>query len=713
MKRLALLAVLATAFAAAAEPLRYPESPRRPVVDTYHGVKVTDDYRWLEKVESPEVQRWIAAQNGLTRSVLDADPQRTAIRDELRRMQGQGRASRFAFQYAAGKLFAIKRQPPANQPMLVMMDGDANVASERVIVDPNVLDASGRTTIDWYRPSPDGRHVALSLSTKGSEIGSLHVFDTASGQALPDVLPDVQYPTGGGDAAWTPDGKALFYTRYPDRRDRGFHQQIWFHRLGTPVARDRYVIGREFPRIAEVRFEVSDDARHLLAEVRNGDGGEHGYWLRGPDDRWRRIAGFKDGIKNAVFGRDARIYALAHGGSPRGRLVAMKLDAKQGLAAAPTVVPESDVVIEDFVPTATRLVVEDLVGGPSRLRIVGLDGQPMGRIDGDAVSSVRLGTRLAGDTLLYGIESPVRDFAWYRLDAGTTEGVKTELAQPQAFAVDGGLPGIEAVRDVAVSKDGTQIPVTIVRRIGTKLDGSNPVLLTGYGGYGVSMRPRFSPRSAFWVQHGGVFVLANLRGGGEFGGAWHLAGNLTKKQTVFDDFIACAQMLVERGYTTPQRLAIEGRSNGGLLMGAVLTQAPQRFGAVAMHVGVFDALRSETSPNGAFNVTEFGSVKDKAQFEALLAYSPLHAVKDGAPYPPVLITTGAQDGRVEPWSSYKMAARLQAAVPNGKPVLLRVAGDAGHGMGTSLASRIEEDADTFTFLFAQLGMKASPSAGTK
>lgn len=712
MSRLALAAVLITAFAtAAAEPLRYPDSPRRPVVDTYHGTKVTDDYRWLERVDAPEVQAWIGAQNALTRSVLDADPQRAAIRDELRRMQGSGRATRFDFKFAAGRLFAIKRQPPANQPMLVVMDGNANVSSERVVVDPNRIDASGQTTIDWYRPSPDGRHVALSMSTKGSEIGSLHVFDTATGRVLPDVVPDVQYPTGGGDAAWTADGKGLFYTRYTAKRDPGFHQQVYFHRLGTPVARDRYVVGREFPRIAEVKFETSDDARHLLAEVRNGDGGENAYWLRGTDGRWREIAGFKDGIKNALFGRDGRIYALAHGGSPRGRLVAMKVEAREGLAKSPTVVPESDVVIEDFVAGATRLYVEELVGGPSRLRIVGLDGKPMGRIDGGAVSTVQLGTRLEGDAVLYGIESPVRDFAWYRLDAGTTEGVKTDLAQPRVFAVDGGLPGIEAVRDVAISKDGTKVPVTIVRRIGTKLDGSNPVLLSGYGGYGLSMRPRFSLRTAFWVRHGGVFVLANLRGGGEFGEAWHLAGNLTKKQTVFDDFIACAQMLVERGYTTPQRLAIEGRSNGGLLMGAVLTQAPQRFGAVAMHVGVYDALRSETSPNGAFNVTEFGTVKDKAQFEALLAYSPLHAVKDGAPYPPVLITTGAQDGRVEPWSSYKMAARLQTAVPDGQPVLLRVAGDAGHGMGTSLASRVEEDADTFTFLFGKLGMSAS--AGTK
>lgn len=710
MSRLTAAAVLITAFTCAtAQPLRYPDSPRRPVVDTYHGVRVVDDYRWLENVDAPEVQGWIAAQNKLTRSVLDADPQRAAIRDELKHMLGSGRATRYDFKFVGGKLFALKRQPPADQPMLVSLDGDGALSSERVVVDPNVIDPSGKTTIDWFEPSPDGRRIALALSKNGSEIGALHVFDTATGKALPDVVPDVQYPTGGGDAAWTADGRGLFYTRYPKTQgpEAGFRQQVWFHRLGTPVARDRYVIGRDFPRIAEVAFQTSDDARWLLAEVRNGDGGENAYWLRGTDGRWSRVADFDEGIKHAEFGRDGRIYALTHQGAPRGRIVAMQPVNRGGrLASAPTVVAESEGVIEEFVATASKLYVEELVGGPSRLRIYGLDGRDLGRIDGDAVSTVRLGTRLAGDAVLYGIESPVRDFAWFRLDGTSAKPVKTELAQPQAFAVDGGLPGVEAVRDVAISKDGTRVPVTIVRRVGTKLDGTNPVLLSGYGGYGVSMRPRFSRRTAFWLNHGGVYVLANLRGGGEFGEAWHLAGNLTRKQTGFDDFIACAKMLVERGYTTPARLAIEGRSNGGLLMGAVLTQAPQAFGAVAMHVGVYDAVRSETSPNGAFNVTEFGTVKDEAQFKAMLAYSPLHAVKDGAPYPPVLITTGAQDGRVEPWSSYKMAARLQAAVPQGKPVLLRVASDAGHGMGTSLASGIEEDADVFAFLFAQLGMSA-------
>jgi len=278
--------------------------------------------------------------------------------------------------------------------------------------------------------------------------------------------------------------------------------------------------------------------------------------------------------------------------------------------------------------------------------------------------------------------------------------VKTRLSDAPVYAVNGDIPGVEVVREFAVSKDGTKVPVNILYKKGSKRDGSQPMLLTAYGGYGLSLRPFFSRRAAFWLRHGGAFAVVNLRGGGEYGKEWHLAGNLTKKQNVFDDFIASAQLLVERGYTTRDRLAIEGGSNGGLLMGAVMVQRPELYRAVVSHVGLYDMLRVELTPNGAFNVTEFGTVKDASQFKALYAYSPLHHVQDGTAYPAVLLTTGEHDGRVDPWMTYKMTARLQAANPGGQPVLLRVASDAGHGIGTSLASAIEEDADVFAFLFA-------------
>ena len=707
---LALVVSLAAASASAA-PLAYPDSPRKPVEDSFHGTTVSEDYRWLEQADSKEVVAWIAAQNTLTRQVIDALPQRKPIKQELLEMVGSGRASRFGFEYAGGKLFALKRQPPKAQNVLVMLNGKGELASESVVLDPTQLDPSGKTTIDWFKPSRDGKLVAVSLSKNGSEDGTLSLYSTDTGKPLPDTVPRVQYPTGGGSVAWATDGKGFYYTRYPQGKERppedaNFYQQVYFHKLGTPAKADKYVIGKEFPRIAEIALQASEDGRHLLADVSNGDGGEHGFYLRSGNGPWRRIADYTDGFRAAEFGRDGNLYALGLKGSPRGRIVAMPLrNAQATLPKMPTLIPESDAVIEALVPTDSKLYVEVLVGGPSELRAYSLDGRSLGTLSAQPIASVNVGARLAGDAILFGSQSFVQAFSWYAYDGSSNAPVRTDLTDSPAYAVDGGLPGAEAVREMATSKDGTRVPVNIVRMKGTPLDGTAPVLLSAYGGYGVSMRPRFSRNTVAWLRHGGVFALANVRGGGEFGEEWHVAGNLTRKQNVFDDFIASAELLVARGYTKPERLAIQGGSNGGLLMGAALVQRPDLFRAVVTAVGIYDMLRVELTPNGAFNVTEFGTVKQPDQFKALYGYSPMHRVKNGTAYPAVLLTTGEHDGRVAPWMSYKMAARLQAANPGGRPVLLRVASDAGHGMGTSLASEIDEQADELSFLFDQLGMK--------
>ena len=701
------------AVAAHAAPLDYPPTPKQAVSDGYFGTVVSEDYRWLEKTDSPEVKSWIGAQNALTRGVIDALPQRAAIKKELQSMIGGGRVTRGSFAFAGGRLFAIKRAPPKNQAMIVVLDGRARLESERLVLDANALDPSGKTAIDWFEPSLDGERVAVSLSKNGSEDGTLFIYETASGKQLPDVVPRVQYPTGGGSVAWNADGSGFYYTRYPqsDERpkdDANFYMQVYFHRMGTPAAQDEYVIGKDFPRIAEIKLSTSEDGKYLLAEVANGDGGEHAYFLRGTDAKWLRVADYTDGFRRAEFGRDGRLYALGLKNSPRGRIVALNLAAPgDGLSAAAVIVPESDAVIESLLPTASRLYVNYLAGGPSELHVFGLDGKPLGKLGAAPISNISAGARLAGDAILFGSQSFVRAFAWYAYDPARrgAKPVKTRLSDAPVYAVNGGIPGVQVVREFALSRDGTRVPVNIVYPRGAKRDGSQPMLLTGYGGYGVSLRPFFSRRAAFWLRHGGTFAVANLRGGGEYGEEWHLAGNLTKKQNVFDDFIAAAQLLIERGYTARDRLAIEGGSNGGLLMGAAMVQRPELYRAAVSHVGLYDMLRVELTPNGAFNVTEFGTVKDAAQFKALYAYSPLHHVQDGAAYPAVLLTTGEHDGRVDPWMSYKMAARLQAANPGGRPVLLRVASDAGHGIGTSLASAIEQDADAFAFLFAQLGMR--------
>jgi prolyl oligopeptidase len=357
-------------------------------------------------------------------------------------------------------------------------------------------------------------------------------------------------------------------------------------------------------------------------------------------------------------------------------------------------------VLNAIEPSAKRLYVSDIVGGPSAVRIFDTAGKPQGTLPILPISSVGALARLEGDDVLFRNRSYLDAPAWYRWDAAQRRATKTELAQQQSAKFD----DAEVVRETCTSKDGTAVPLSVLRRKGTPLDGTNPVLLYAYGGYGVNETPRYDPLLRLWLDRGGVYASANLRGGGEFGEDWHRAGNLENKQHVFDDFIACAHHLIDTGYTRPERLAIRGGSNGGLLMGAALTQAPELFRAVVAEVGIFDMLRVELTSNGAFNVTEFGSVKNEAQFKALYAYSPYHQVKSGVHYPPTLFMTGENDPRVDPYQSRKMVARLQALSAGSTPFLLRTSENTGHGMGTPLDASIQEAVDLWGFLFSELGI---------
>ena len=383
--------------------------------------------------------------------------------------------------------------------------------------------------------------------------------------------------------------------------------------------------------------------------------------------------------------------------APRGKV--LRMDPEGTLGDAAVVVPESDAVIEGITPTAKFLFVADMLGGPSRVRQFTLDGKDVCILPLPEASGVG-GLLEAGGRLVFRQTSFVAPSAWMSYDPA--DGALKRTALFNTSPVD--FSDIEAVREFAMSKDGTKVPVSILRRKGTKLDGSNPALLHAYGGYGISMRPFFDFENRLWFDRGGIYVVANLRGGGEYGEEWHLAGNLTKKQNVFDDFAACAQHLITRGYTRPEKLAVEGGSNGGLLMGAFLTQHPALARAVVAHVGLYDMLRVELDPNGAFNVTEFGTVKDPAHFRALHAYSPFHNVKDGTKYPAVFFLAGETDGRVNPAHSRRMTARLQVATASENPILVRLSAASGHGMGTALSEKIAQQADVFAFLFDQLGM---------
>jgi prolyl oligopeptidase len=679
-------------------------TPKNPVTDHYQGITVEDPYQWLEKDDDPAVKAWSDKQNDQTRRYLDKLPERASVEKQLTEWYAKISPGYSSLVARPGILFALKFQPPKQQQMLVTLKSADDVKSEKMVLDPNALDAKGTTAIDWYVPSRDGKYVAVSLSKSGSEDGTLHIFETATGKALPDKIEHVQYPTAGGSAAWKADGAGLFYTRFPRKGERpeadlNFYQQIYFHKLGTPDTQDTYALGKEFPRIAEIALEAAHDGDYILASVANGDGGDFAHYLLGPDGSWKQITQFSDQIKSAHLGRDKALYLLSRAGAPRGKVLRLSLDDPQ-LAKAETIVPAGEAVIQTLVPTKDALYVADLLGGPSQIRRFGLDGKGETIVPIAKVSAVSEMEGMEDNSLLFRDVSYTEPAAWYHLASGKTEPIKTALVNtsPVSFA------DIEVTREFATSKDGTRIPVNILHRKGIRQDGQNPTLLYGYGGYGINMQPNFDFTRRLWFDRGGIYVVANIRGGGEFGEEWHKAGNLTKKQNVFDDFAAAAQYLTDKKYTRPDKLALQGGSNGGLLMGVMITQHPELMHAVVSSVGIYDMLRVELAPNGAFNVTEFGTVKDPDQFKALYAYSPYHHVVDGTDYPAILMLTGANDGRVAPYHSRKMVARLGEANKSGNPILLRTSTSAGHGLGTALSERIRQSADIYSFLFAQFYM---------
>jgi prolyl oligopeptidase len=701
-----LLAAPAYAQGRAADVTAPPGTVKKPVIEEYHGTKITDDYRWLENWSVPAVQQWSDAQNRYARQYLDAIPMRRVLYGELERLYNQ-RSRRYKdLMFRGGHLFGIVEIPQKEQPVLAELSLEGAVAI-RVIVDPTRIDPAGHTAIDFYVPSVDGRRVAVSLSQGGSESGDLHVYDAASGNALSDVIPRVNGGTAGGSVAWNPDASGFYYTRYPRHGERppadlGFYQQVWFHKLGVDGSRDEYSLGKDFPRIAEIALETSADGRYVLASMALGDGGQFAHYLLGPEKRWTQIATLADGISAVAFGDDTFLYLLSHLNAPRGKVLKVPV-AKPQLASAQTVVPESQAAIEQVVPAAQIVYVSEIAGGPSQIQVFDTSGHRQGSVPVEAVSSVREMLRYNGDELLFQNVSYVQPAAWFRFDPSSKQTEKTALTEtaPVTFS------DAEVTRETAISRDGTRVPLTIIQRKGTKLDGNNPTLLYGYGGYNISVKPQFDLNLRPLLDRGVVYAVANLRGGGEFGEAWHQAGMLTKKQNVFDDFAACAQHLIDRHYTSPARLTIEGGSNGGLLMGAELTQHPGLFRAVVSRVGIYDMLRVELSPNGAFNVTEYGTVKEADQFRALYAYSPYHHVKDGVQYPAVLFLTGANDPRVDPMHSRKMTARLQATGTR-QPVLLRTSSTSGHGIGTARSEQIAQRADVLAFLFTQWGISSKP-----
>src|SRR5450432_539846 len=530
-----------------------PATPQRPVTDTYHGVKVTDSFRWLEKDANPEVKAWSAAQNRYARGFLDTQPTRTVLQGQLTKLYGSSSSSYSALRYRGDVLFALKSQPPKEQPLLVWMKSAIDSAAEKVVVDPNQIDAKGGTEIDFFEPSHDGKLVAVSLSQGGSESGDLHIYDASSGKALADVIPRVNNGTAGGSVAWSQADKGFYYTRYPRAGERSvadldFYQQVWFHKLGTPVSADTYSLGKDFPRIAEILLSTSDDGRYILAQMANGDGGEFAHFLLSPDGQWTQITRLADSVTQAAFGGSDNLWLVSRQGSPMGKILRMPLSSPH-LVSAQTVIPQNQFAVQEIIAARHRLYVVDQAGGPMQVRVFDEKGAPKGLIPLAPSSSVGRVVGLEADDVLVLSETYLQPPAWSHFDAAT--GRLQATALKKAAVAD--YSDTEVLRQFAVSQDGTRVPLNIIRRKDTKLDGNNPVVLYAYGGYGISLPPFYNIGLRPLLDRGVVYVIANLRGGGEYGEDWHRAGMLTKKQNVFDDFAACAKWLIDQRYTNPKR----------------------------------------------------------------------------------------------------------------------------------------------------------------
>lgn len=694
-------ATLATITAFAAD---VPETRRETATNTYHGTEVEDPYQWLEDWSSQEVKTWSAAQNEAARSILDDLPHRDAIATRVEAVMGGDTVSYYDARRIGDTAWFMKYAPPKQQPFLVQINADGDASSERIVFDPETFDESHSTSIEWYRISPDASKLAIALTRAGAEIADLHVLDLASGERVDEILPRVNGPTAGGDLSWDADSGGFYYTRYPrdgekSAEDQNFYQQLWHRHLGTPLTADKYEIGELFDRIAEIR--VRQLGGKALVTMQYGDSGKFQLHVRDESGSWHRVADYDDKLVQATFIDADNLLVLSRKGAPRGQFMRMDISGLPGIELTRLLAESDDALASDFYGDPTfvvhngRIYAKTLLGGPQELRVFDLNGE--------ALDKPKMEVSGVGQIVPWDDGVLVRQYSYLAPNNWLTFDGKQTTRHPLSSTSPVSFEGYRVVRQMAASRDGTQVPVNIIMAEGTKLDGSNPMLLTGYGGYGISLSPGFNPVRKAWLEQGGIWAVANLRGGGEFGEEWHQQGMLTRKQNVFDDFHGVMRHLIEAGFTNEDKLAIEGGSNGGLLMGAMMTQHPADFRAVISHVGIYDSLRVELSPNGAFNIPEFGTVTDPDHFRALHAYSPYHRVRKAA-YPVIMFMTGENDGRVDPMHSRKMTAMLQASNTSENPVLLRTSGNTGHGSGTPLNEVISQQVDRLVFLFDALGM---------
>ena len=682
----------------------YPETRIAEVVDDYHGTRVADPYRWLEDETDPEVKAWVAAQNSLTRSRLGGFPERAALRAQLEKLWAASAASSPTVR--GTRYFYKRREGLKNQPYVYVSDGRMK-AGERVLLDPNRFSDDGTVAVDWDKPSPDGSLYLYGRSAAGSEKSTLHILDVATGQELADVIPNTRYSS----VAWLPDGKAFYYSRFPEpgsvaAGDENYYRRIYFHRLGTDCKSDALVAGDGRPKEEWTDVEASSDDRYVLL-TRSVDWAKNDLFVRRLDggSKFTPVAVGLDGQTRGDVYQDV-LYLRTDVGAPRYRIVKAPV-ANPGPESWVAVVPEGEGVIEDFGIAGGRLVVLVLENAHSRLFVHERSGERLFEVALPTLGTARSLSTVAGRPEAYfQFDSYAYPTAVLRLDTATG---KLETVEQLDCGAD--LSAYETAQVWYASKDGTRVPMFVVHKKGLARDGQSPALLTGYGGFEINQTPAFDRRLLPLLERGVVFAEANLRGGGEFGRAWHEAGRLEKKQNVFDDCIAAAEFLVREGYTGRRRLAVWGGSNGGLLTGALVVQRPDLIRAAVVAVPLLDMLRYQHFAIARLWIPEYGTADDPAQFPFLYAYSPYHHVTPGTAYPAVLLTTAESDSRVAPLHAMKMAARLQAATGGDLPILLRVEPKAGHGQGKPLSKQIDEWLDVSTFILWQTGSLAAPGEG--
>jgi prolyl oligopeptidase len=714
--RNAVLVAAVACFAAQAQShkLSYPQARKGDVIDDYHGTKIADPYRWMEDLDAKEVTEWVEAQNKLTSGYLERLPLREHFRKRITELWDYpktGLPLREAVRLFYSKNSGLQRQSPVY--MREHLDSEP-----RLVIDPNALSPDGSVSLGEYAPSPDGRLIAYTLSQGGADWRSVHVREIASGRDLQDKVEWMRFSS----LSWTKDGKGFFYARYPEPPKGQVLEAalkdhaLYYHRVGTPQSEDRLIYRRKDLPAWVVGGGVTEDGRYLLVFISKGsDRNNRLYYADLGDPKQPNVAAE---IKPVVETDDAQYLPIGNRGSviylktdreaPNRKVIAIDLQ-NAAPSAWRTVVPERKEAMGRVALIGGRVVVQYLVDVQSRLALFDLDGSSQGEVALPAAGAVA-GFAGREDTpeIFYTFSSPIYPTTVFRYDPGTRQSAAFEAAKPP---VD--VSRYETKALFARSKDGTRVPFFLTARKGLPRNGANPTMLYGYGGFSARTLPGYRTEIPAWLEMGGIWVTANMRGGAEYGEAWHKAGMLEKKQNVFDDFIAVAEHLVKEKYTSPAQLGIMGGSNGGLLVGAVMEQRPELFAVALPAVGVMDMLRYDKFTGGHLWATEYGSSGDPDQFKYLIKYSPLHNVKSGACYPATLVTTADHDDRVVPSHSYKFTAALQVAQGCDKPVLIRVETKASHGYRPT-DKRIAELVDLWAFAATRMGMtRLETSTGGK